>query len=301
MSISCAEVGHVGRCCSLQFCKLPNTKLCSQHKCRECRGTLHSALCSVPGSGEIAWMTCLHCDDMNKKPAAKPDQNSQAIVPAEVPLLSSVQDQADKLKNTRWISSLPFKVMLCIKDHPLPPPNARLFTEQNLFQYMDDAYKNFILRFDPQEYPVFPGGRRSSSNEPSYHKLTSALIDVCQHHGQFDLNRNGYGTDVSLMMRCTRHRYSRASTHKIAGGSLRKQSLNCNKKNQRKGKKPREALKYKRASDSGLPVKEKGDLLCDCHFYLGIDSHSWFYKCGSGSDEHLGHPPLNPQTATTQF
>jgi len=57
-----AKRGQVGPCCALKFCAMKTTKLADhQHRCRKCRGYLHSFLCAVPDSGENEWMMCLLC------------------------------------------------------------------------------------------------------------------------------------------------------------------------------------------------------------------------------------------------
>lgn len=312
-------------CCALSFCNMPTTKLSTgMHKCTDCEGILHGVLCSLEGSGENEWMLCLNCHYNNSKlPAvSQEDQGQQSEVTGTtstdeentsdndilsaslVPSLSSIHADLEHLKNKPWHSQLNFKGYLCLPIDSLPTSNCGNSSPyekvHDLFVLTHKDHKGLIVRFDPSVYPVVPGGIAAKANSQSLAKLKSALEIICSNEDNFTLVSNAF-QHGKCIMKCSRFRYQQETKKKIAPGQLRKQSLNCNKKNQRQGKKKREALKHKRATSTALPVKESGEILCKCNFSLSADEYSFYFCCGLGNRTHQGHLPLSKKQRVSYF
>jgi len=203
--------------------------------------------------------------------------------------LSSVLDKCVSIKNAPWNSRVPFKGHLCLlMDTPPIAGDPQHNQELDLFSLTDAQHKGWMFRFDPGQFPRGVGG--FDSKNPQLKVLKNALSLKCSEVGGFTLISDGIWHDHCRMM-CNQLRFHKPSTKPKASGELRKHSLVCGKKNQRKGKVGKEAVKFAKGTSTQRPVAHKGDCTCRCSLFLSFDQHSFFVLCGMGSGTHQGHLP----------
>ncbi|KAG7371624.1 hypothetical protein IV203_020194 [Nitzschia inconspicua] len=87
-------------------------------------------------------------------------------------LLDEIDVAVAALKVQKWTATLPFSGFLC-----KPTDDVLMVSFQDrhdLFSLTQTIYKGFIVRFDPQTFPVVPGG--VAKNKDSIKKLFDALM-----------------------------------------------------------------------------------------------------------------------------
>lgn len=207
-------------------------------------------------------------------------------------LLRSIDDDAAKLKTQKWKANLPFSVAYeCYPSDPFPSSFSS--HECNLFDLTSNLKSNMIARFDPNKFPVVPGGWKA--NETSWQKLSTDLIAASKKDGGCPVTSNGkYGKNRVIV--CSRHRhYESKSSRKKADGAFRSHSMNNDKLNSRPNGKS-----LKRKTGTMRPFKQNEDITCKVKLVIGVDDHSFFVVCGTGNDMHEGHPPMATNEMTTR-
>ncbi|KAG7347760.1 hypothetical protein IV203_016465 [Nitzschia inconspicua] len=108
-----------------------------------------------------------------------------------MPTTNLVSDEIDvavaALKVQKWTATLPFNGFLC-----KPTDDVLMASFQDchdLFSLTQTMYKGFIVRFDPQMFPVVPGG--VAKNKDSIKKLFDALMCASHHYGYCQLVSHG--------------------------------------------------------------------------------------------------------------
>ncbi|KAG7372134.1 hypothetical protein IV203_018277 [Nitzschia inconspicua] len=127
-------------------------------------------------------------------------------------LLDEIDVAVAALKVQKWTATLPFNGFLC-------KPNDDVLMESSqdrhdLFSLTQTIYKGFIVRFDPQTFPVVPGG--VAKNKASMKKLFDSLIRASHHHGFCQLvshNQNKAGRNRTLEIPTTFHSSSIYEVH----------------------------------------------------------------------------------------
>ena len=237
---------------------------------------------------------------------ASPTQLSATLKPAYETnslSLSSIHDDFESMKLKPWHAELLFKGHLCFStDYNIPADESAFETEHDLFALTAREHKGFILRFHPAKYPpnVGPFDRHNSS----FSLLRRELCQLCSKHCGFNMISNGFDKQYATQyatLRCSRFKFSKQNLDKLAPGQLRVHSLTRDKSNQRKGKRKREGLSFKRGTSTSRPVREQGDVACKCQLRFGLDQHSLFLLCGVGNREHQGHLPLERHERSAQF
>ncbi|KAG7351361.1 hypothetical protein IV203_010721 [Nitzschia inconspicua] len=94
-------------------------------------------------------------------------------------LLHEIDVAVAALKVQKWTATLPFNGFLC---KPADDVLMASFQDRHdLFSLTRTMYKGFIVRFDPQTFPVVPGG--VAKNKASMKKLFDSLMCASHHHG----------------------------------------------------------------------------------------------------------------------
>ncbi|KAG7356565.1 MULE transposase domain containing protein [Nitzschia inconspicua] len=89
-------------------------------------------------------------------------------------LLDEIDVAVAALKVQKWTATLPFSGFLC---KPTDDVLMASFQDRHdLFSLTQTIYKGFIVRFDPQTFPVVPGG--VAKNKDSIKKLFDALMSM---------------------------------------------------------------------------------------------------------------------------
>jgi hypothetical protein len=153
-----------------------------------------------------------------------------------------------------------------------------------------------IARFDPSKYPVVAGGMKQ--NEQTWRKLSSDIMSESKNNGKSLLVSNGsWGSNEKKVLVCSRFRmYAEKARRPKAGGKLRARSINCDKRNARKGN--GKSQKKRTSTSKALPGSDKPT--CKAKLVIGIDSQSFFLVCGNGNDVHIGHSPLSSEEMPTR-
>ncbi|KAG7350446.1 hypothetical protein IV203_009806 [Nitzschia inconspicua] len=140
-------------------------------------------------------------------------------------------------------------------------------------------YKGFIVRFDPQTFPVVPGG--VAKNQASMSKLFDSLMCASHHHGFCQLVSHNQSKAGRKYLSCSNFQIHRQNTAtKAAVGELRQSSLVCDRKNSRGLK---DQPLPKRTSTSKATTLED---TCKLKLAFDSDSVSIFLVCGIGESQH---------------
>ncbi|KAG7339168.1 hypothetical protein IV203_020111 [Nitzschia inconspicua] len=147
-------------------------------------------------------------------------------------------------------------------------------------------YKGFIFRFDPQTFPVVPGG--VSKNKASMTKLFDSLMCASYHHGFCQLVSHNQNKSGRKYLCCTNFQTHRQNTAtKAAVGELRQSTLVCDRNNSRGPK--GQSLPKQTSTSKATNSKET----CKVKLAFDADSVSMFLVCGIGKSQHEGHLPRN--------
>ncbi|KAG7372655.1 hypothetical protein IV203_018798 [Nitzschia inconspicua] len=145
-------------------------------------------------------------------------------------LLDEIDAAVAALKVQKWTATLPFSGFLC---KPTDDVLMASFQDRHdLFSFTQTIYKGFIVRFDPQTFPVVPGG--VAKNKDSIKKLFDALMCASHHHGFCQLVSHNQNTAGRKYLCCANFQIHRQNTAtKAAVGELRQSTLVCDRKNSR--------------------------------------------------------------------
>ncbi|KAG7363855.1 hypothetical protein IV203_037056 [Nitzschia inconspicua] len=158
------------------------------------------------------------------------------------------------LKVQKWTATLPFNGFLC---KPADEVLMASFQDRHdLFSLTRTIYKGFIVRFDPQTFPVVPGG--VAKNKASMKKLFDSLISI-----------------------------DKTQRQKQRWESCANRHLVCDRKNSRG---PKGQSLPKRTSTSKATNSNE---TCKVKLAFDADSVSMFLVCGIGESQHEGHLPRN--------
>ncbi|KAG7360933.1 MULE transposase domain containing protein [Nitzschia inconspicua] len=104
----------------------------------------------------------LHCESL----AIAMDNTSHVV--------DEIDHAVSELKVQKWTAMLPFNGCLCLSTDDVVM--ASFQDCHDLFSLTSTLHKGFILRFDPQMFPVVPGG--VAKNKDSIKKLFDVLISI---------------------------------------------------------------------------------------------------------------------------
>lgn len=159
-------------------------------------------------------------------------------------------------QSTTWTATLPFHGILHYStSEPAAPAGDKLYqSEIDLFQYTNKLYKNVIIRFDPQTYPVSTGPdvNQWKANGAA---LIKDIIGASKKFGCCILVSNGSSTNKS--------------DRKLCCSNYRNRSV--------------------RAKQQSIDVNAPPRKLCKVHLLLDFDDYSFFLRCGMGFATHTGH------------
>ncbi|KAG7341732.1 SWIM zinc finger domain protein [Nitzschia inconspicua] len=197
-------------------------------------------------------------------------------------LLDEIDAAVAALKVQKWTATLPFSGFLC-----KPTDDVLMASFQDLhdlFSFTQTIYKGFIVRFDPQTFPVVPGG--VAKNIDSIKKLFDALMCASHHHGFSQLVSHNQNTAGRKYLCCANFQIHRQNTAtKAAVGELRQSTLVCDRKNSRGPK--GQSLPKRTSTSKATNSKET----CKVKLAFDADSVSMFLVCGIGESQHEGHLP----------
>jgi hypothetical protein len=203
-------------------------------------------------------------------------------------LFDEIDAGINDIRNCSWKAKLRFPSYYCSPDEPLPYSN--LYVASDLFELTQQVkgLAGMIARFDPSKYPVVAGGMKQ--NEQTWRKLSSDIMSESKNNGKLLLVSNGsWGSNEKKVLVCSRFRmYAEKARRPKAGGKLRARSINCDKRNARKGN--GKSQKKRTSTSKALPGSDEPT--CKAKLVIGIDSQSFFLVCGNGNDVHIGHLPL---------
>ncbi|KAG7358240.1 hypothetical protein IV203_014827 [Nitzschia inconspicua] len=199
-------------------------------------------------------------------------------------LLDEIDVAVAALKVQKWTATLPFSGFLC---KPTDDVLMASFQDRHdLFSFTQTIYKGFIVRFDPQTFPVVPGG--VAKNKDSIKKLCDALMCASHHHGFCQLVSHNQHTAGRKYLCCANFQIHRQNTAtKAAVGELRQSTLVCDRKNSRGPK--GQSLPKRTNTSKATNSKET----CKVKLAFDADSVSMFLVCGIGESQHEGHLPRN--------
>ncbi|KAG7356929.1 hypothetical protein IV203_001617 [Nitzschia inconspicua] len=120
------------------------------------------------------------------------------------------------------IATLPFNGFLC---KPADDVLMASFQDRHdLFSLTQTIYKGFVVRFDPQTFPVVLGG--VAKNKASMKKFFDSLMCASHHHGFFQLVSHNQNKAGRKYLCCTNFQIHRQNTAtKAAVGELRQSTL----------------------------------------------------------------------------
>ncbi|KAG7348386.1 hypothetical protein IV203_017091 [Nitzschia inconspicua] len=192
-------------------------------------------------------------------------------------VLDEIDHAVSELKVQKWTATLPFNGCLCLSTDDVVM--ASFQDCHDLFSLTSTLHKGFILRFDPQMFPVVPGG--VAKNKDSIKKLFDVLMCASHHHGFCQLVSQSQSKTGRKYLYCSHfqiHRQNKAA--KAVAGELRQSTLVCDRKNSRG---PKGQSLPKRTSTSKATTVED---TCKVKLAFDADSVSLFLVCGIGESQH---------------
>ncbi|KAG7372243.1 hypothetical protein IV203_018386 [Nitzschia inconspicua] len=163
----------------------------------------------------------------------------------------------------------------------------------DLFSLTSTVHKGSILRFDPQTYPVVPGG--VAKNKDSIKKLFDGLMCASHLHGFCQLVSQSQSKTERKYLYCSNfqiHRQNKAE--KAVVGELRQSTLVCDRKNSRGPK--GQTLPKRTSASKATTLKDT----CKVKLAFDADSISIFLVCRIGESQHEGHRPRNAVDMATR-
>lgn len=144
-------------------------------------------------------------------------------------LLHEIDASTSLFCSEAWQATLSFKGFLC-KSNSKVPPNEYVLQDLDLFELTKPIHLEIVCRFDPDLYPVVPGGFHK--NGDVFNKLVTDLMAVSHQNHNCRLTNQGASRSgdayAKRYLKCMNHRCYQI-TPKV-GGDLRKSSITRDKK-----------------------------------------------------------------------
>ncbi|KAG7373327.1 hypothetical protein IV203_034051 [Nitzschia inconspicua] len=169
-------------------------------------------------------------------------------------VLDEIDHAVSELKVQKWTATLPFNGCLCLSTDDVVMVSFQ--DCHDLFSLTSTLHKGFILRFDPQMFPIVPGG--VAKNKDSNKKLFDVLISIDKTRRQKQWQEN-----------CANRRWS--VTERIP-------------------EVPKASLSQRRTSTSKATTVED---TCKVKVAFDADSVSLFLVCEIRESQLEGHYPRN--------
>lgn len=199
-----------------------------------------------------------------------------------------------------WKSSLPFpNCVLCHKDTSFADESQNGTHTLDLFEYCGNrSYYDWVIRFDPNVYPVPPDLSLAFCKETlTGWRLIQTITLMMARSGQGNFNSNGGKAAWNGQRReiiCSRYRVfqKKKVTEDDSSESIPFRDITFRNNQQRQ--KPI----AKKCTTTSLPV-DRADK-CSCRLMIGVDADSYYIFCGFGNAVHCNHPKVDPSETVTK-
>jgi MULE transposase domain len=212
-------------------------------------------------------------------------------------LLSATDALVDEYLHPRaWFGTLPIPLnycFICDKDVPLAMTSSASIDD--LFEFCNGGKKstwysqNYVVRFNPEMYPVPSNGNNYFTSGSTGYKLITDLLDICHRKGRSTYCSNGSSTNCKNSRRIVCHHY-----------------LCYNKPKNDEEKVYKDLQLRKTNAKSTVPTSKRtmtgraksNEIRCGANFVIKVDEQSFYMTIGTGSGLHEYHAPHDVDSIT---